>query len=360
VLAEFGAQFANMFAVVLIVAAGITFVAYALSAPRDSAALVLAIGILGVVLLNAVIGFAQEHAAERTAEALQALVPATARVIRDGELAEIPAVDLVPGDLVMLDAGDAISADCRLIDAHDLLVEMAALTGESRPTPRISDAVPQVQAADARNCVFMGTSVVNGSGRAVVFATGLATEFGRIYRLTAEMPSEDSPLQREVTVMARRVAAVAIAAGLGLFAIRALASNDVVSSFVFALGVMVALVPEGLPATMSVSLAVAVRRMARRHALIKRLTAVEALGSTTVICTDPDGEVEDAGCADNVLRAGGLCCDARLVPPDPARRQGWRVLGETTEGAILVAAAKGGVDLAAEQDRSPSPGPSAR
>jgi Ca2+-transporting ATPase len=230
---------------VLIVAAGITFVAYALSTPRDPASLVLAIGILGVVLLNAVIGFAQEHAAERTAEALQALVPATARVIRDGELTEIPAVDLVPGDLVMLDAGDAISADCRLIDAHDLLVEMATLTGESRPTPRICDAVPQAQVADARNCVFMGTSVVNGSGRAVVFATGLATEFGRIYRLTAEMPSEDSPLQREVTVMARRVAAVAIAAGLGLFAIRALASNDVVGSFVFALGVMVALVPEG-------------------------------------------------------------------------------------------------------------------
>ena len=130
VLAEFGAQFANMFAVVLMVAAGITFVAYALTTPRSSANLVLAIGILGVVLLNAVIGFAQEHAAERTAEALQALVPATARVIRDGELTEIPAVDLVPGDLVTLDAGDAISADCRLIDAHDLLVEMAALTGE--------------------------------------------------------------------------------------------------------------------------------------------------------------------------------------------------------------------------------------
>ncbi len=383
VLAEFGAQFANMFAVVLLVAAGITFVAYALTTPRDTASLVLALGILGVVLLNAVIGFAQEHAAERTAEALQALVPAAARVIRDGELTEIPAVDLVPGDLVVLDAGDAVSADCRLIDAHDLLVEMAALTGESRPTPRISDAVPQAQVADARNCVFMGTSVVNGSGRAVVFATGLATEFGRIYRLTAEVPSEDSPLQREVTVMARRVAAVAIAAGLGLFAVRALASHEVVGSFVFALGVMVALVPEGLPATMSVSLAVAVRRMARRHALIKRLTAVEALGSTTVICTDktgtltkaemtvqvvwesgrehgvtgvgyaPDGEVEEAGGAGEVLRAGGLCCDARLVPPEPARRQGWRVLGDTTEGAILVAAAKGGVDLAAEQERTP-------
>jgi P-type Ca2+ transporter type 2C len=383
VLAEFGSQFANMFAVVLMVASGITFLAYGLSTPREAANLELAIGIFGVVLLNAVIGFAQEHAAERTAEALQAMVPSTARVIRDGELAEVPAVDLVPGDLVVLDAGDAISADCRLVDAHDLLVEMAALTGESRPTPRISDAVPQAQAADARNCVFMGTSVVNGSGRAVVFATGLATEFGRIYRLTAEVPQEDSPLQREVTVMARRVAVVAIAAGAGLFALRAVASRSVVGSLVFALGVMVALVPEGLPATMSVSLAVAVRRMARRNALIKRLTAVEALGSTTVICTDktgtltkaemtvqavwesgrqhgvtgvgyaPQGQVEGADSVADVLRAGGLCADARLLRPDPERRLGWRVLGDTTEGAILAAAAKAGVDLAAEEARTP-------
>jgi P-type Ca2+ transporter type 2C len=381
--AEFGRQFANMFAVVLIVAAAITFLAYAVSTPRDVSNLYLAIGILGVVVLNACIGFAQEHAAERTAEALQAMVPATARVIRDGELTETPATDLVPGDLVVLDAGDAISADCRLIDAHDMLVEMAALTGESRPTPRVAEAVAQTIPADARNCVFMGTSVVNGSGRAAVFATGLQTEFGRIYRLTAELPAEDSPLQREVTVMARRVAAVAIAAGALLFAIRAAASGSVAGSFVFALGVMVALVPEGLPATMSVSLAVAVRRMARRNALIKRLAAVEALGSTTMICTDktgtltkaemtvqtlwesgnahqvtgvgyaPDGQVTDAGAVAALLRAASLCSDARLQRPDPDRRLGWRVLGDTTEGAILVAAAKAGVDLAAEERRTP-------
>jgi P-type Ca2+ transporter type 2C len=383
VLAEFGSQFSNMFAVVLMVAAAITFLAYVLSLPRQAANLELAIGILGVVVLNATIGFVQEHAAERTAEALQAMVPSTARVIRDGELTEIAAIDLVPGDLVVLDAGDAISADCRLIEVHDLLVEMAALTGESRPTPRISEALPETQAADARNCVFMGTSVVNGGGRAVVFATGLATEFGRIYQLTAEMPQEQSPLQREVTVMARRVAAVAIAAGASLFALRALVSHSVVGSFVFALGVMVALVPEGLPATMSVSLAVAVRRMARHNALIKRLTAVEALGSTTVICTDktgtltkaemtvqtiwesghlhgvtgvgyaPEGEVEGAGRVAELLRVGGLCSDARLLPPDPVRRLGWRVLGDTTEGAILVAVGKAGIDPAAEEARTP-------
>jgi P-type Ca2+ transporter type 2C len=382
VLAEFGAQFANMFAVVLMVAAGITVFTYLLSTPRDSATLVLAIGILCVVLLNAVIGFVQEHAAERTAEALQAMVPATARVIRDGELTEIAAVDLVPGDLVTLDAGDAISADCRLVETHDLQVEMAALTGESRPVPRIAEAVPTEHRADARNCVFMGTSVTNGAARAVVVATGLGTEFGRIYRLTSAQKQQDSPLQREVNTMARRVAAVAIAAGGGLFAIRASASHQVVGSFVFALGVMVALVPEGLPATMSVSLAVAVRRMARRHALIKRLTAVEALGSTTFICTDktgtltkaemtvqslwesgrqhqvtgvgyaPTGDVTEPDSAVALLRAAGLCSDARLLAPDSQHRT-WRVLGDTTEGAILVAAAKAGMDLKAEEARTP-------
>ena len=387
-LAEFASQFTNMFALVLIAAAGITFATYVLSKPRDTAQLELAVGILGVVLLNAAIGFAQEHAAERTAEALQAMVPATARVLRDGEVVETSATALVPGDVVVLDAGDSISADCRLVEAHGVLVEMAALTGESRPTPRFADPVdPLTPVPEAANCVFMGTSVLNGRARGVVFATGLATEFGRIYRLTAEIPPEDSPLQRQVTAMARRVAAVAIGAGVALFALRVVVSHLVVGSFVFALGVMVALVPEGLPATMSVSLAVAVRRMARRHALIKRLPAVEALGSTTVICTDktgtltkaemtvqvawesghsheitgigyaPDGRVAGMSTAvTDLLRTAALCCDARLLAPEPTGRLGWRILGDTTEGAILVAAAKAGIDLAAEQRRAPRVG----
>ena len=384
VLKELAAQFANMFAVVLMVASGLTFLIYVLSAPRVVANLELAIGILGVVLLNAMIGFVQEHAAERTAQALQAMVPALARVLRDGELTEIPAAELVPGDVVVLDAGDAVSADCRLVEVRELAVEMAALTGESRPSGRVAEAAgPDAEVAEARNCVFMGTSVVSGGGKAVVFATGLQTEFGRIYRLTAEVPQEASPLQRQVSTMARRVSFVAIGAGIAVFALRALASHTITGSFVFALGVMVALVPEGLPATMSVSLAIAVRRMARRHALIKRLTAVEGLGSTTVICTDktgtltkaemtaqvvwesgrhhaisgvgyaPAGEVTDPEPAREVLRVGALCCDARLLAPDPVRALGWRILGDTTEGAILVAAQKAGLDLVAEEELAP-------
>ncbi len=386
VAVELAAQLTNMFAVVLMVAATLTFLTYFLSSPRDAANLELGFGILGVVVLNALIGFAQEHSAERAAEALQAMVPHTARVLRAGQLTEIRAEDLVPGDVVVLETGDAVSADCRVIEAHALSIEMAALTGESQPVGRIAEPVdPQVAPVDARNGVFMGTSVTTGTGKAVVFATGLSTEFGRIYRLTAEMPAEPSPLQRQVTDMARRVAAVAITAGALLFALRMLSGNSAALSFVFALGVMVALVPEGLPATLSVSLAIGVRRMAGRHALIRRLAAVEALGSTTVICTDktgtltkaemtlqqvyasgrlhavsgvgyaPVGAVEDLSPAvAGVLRTGALCSDARLLAPSGT--DGWRVLGDTTEGAILVAASKAGIDLAVEAAHRPRVG----
>ncbi len=385
IVREIVAQFANMFAVVLVVASALTFATYALTSPRDVATLELAIGILCVVGLNAVIGFAQEHAAERTAAALQAMVAHTARVLREGVLVEVDTESLVPGDVVTLEAGDAVPADCRVFEAHSLSVELSTLTGESRPVGRSVDpASSTTPAVEARDGVFMGTSVATGTGKALVYATGLSTQFGQIFRLTAEQVDEASPLQRQVTDMARRVAAVAIGAGIALFGLRAMTGSPVERSFVFALGVMVALVPEGLPATLSVSLAIGVRRMARRKALIRRLAAVEALGSTTVICTDktgtlttaemtlqrvytwehvsrvsgvgyvPEGEVEDVAISREVLRVAALCSDARLLAPTDGH--GWRVLGDTTEGAILVAAAKAGLDVLCETSRTPRVG----
>ena len=380
VTSEMAAQFRNMFVVVLVVAAALTFLIFFLTSPRDFANLILAFAILAVVSINASIGFVQEHSAERTAEALKAMVPNSARVLRAGLLTEVEAEELVPGDVVVLEAGDAIPADCRVIETHDMAVEMAAITGESAPVRRVADSVSAREITEARNCIFMGSSVTNGNGKAVVFATGLRSEFGRIYRLTAGLPPEESPLQRQVTDMARRVAAVAIAAGALLFILRVVTGNAVALSFVFALGVMVALVPEGLPATLSVSLAIGVRRMARQNALIKKLTAVEALGSTTVICTDktgtltraemtlqqifesarvhsvsgvgyvPIGEVEDPSQVVELLRVAGLCCEARLLAP--SGKEDWRVIGDTTEGAILVAAAKARLDLQAEGARA--------
>jgi P-type Ca2+ transporter type 2C len=379
---EIMAQFANMFVIVLVVASALTYATYLLTTPRDSATLELSIGILCVVVLNALIGFIQEHAAERTSEALQAMVTHTTKVLRAGVLVEVDSEDLVPGDVVVFEAGDAVPADGRVIEAHNLSVELSALTGESRPVGRTTDpASPERPAAEARDGVFMGTTIATGTGKAVVYSTGLATQFGQIYRLTAEQGEVASPLQRQVTDMARRVAAVAIAAGVALFGLRALAGSSLALSFVFALGVMVALVPEGLPATLSVSLAIGVRRMARRHALIRRLAAVEALGSTTVICTDktgtlttaemtlqriytwdhvsqvsgvgygPEGAVQNLDEVREVVRVAALCSDARVLAPSEER--GWRILGDTTEGAILVAAAKAGVDLAVEAQRTP-------
>ncbi|WP_225829937.1 cation-transporting P-type ATPase [Streptomyces sp. NK08204] len=375
------AQFTDLFAVTLLVASATTFLAYVLGRPRDPATLQLAVAILGVVLLNAGIGFAQEYSAERTAQSLQAMVPHTCRVLRDGRPQELPARELVPGDVVVLEAGDAVPADCRLVGAQDIAVNNAPLTGESDAVGRIAGPAPPGPLLEARNCVFMGTDLVAGTGKAVVFATGTATEFGRIFRLTAAAPRQQTPLQREVAVMARRVAGVALATGAVVFAVRVPGGQPFVATFVFALGVMVALVPEGLPATLSVSLAIGVRRMARRHALVKQLLAVEALGSTSVVCTDktgtltqaemtvvqlwadgvshtvtgvgyaPAGEVADARPVRELLRAAALCSNARLVPP--AGREGWRVLGDTTEGALLVAAEKAGVDPATEEARTP-------
>lgn len=374
-------QFTDLFAVVLLIASGITFLAYGLQEPRDEGTLQLAFAIAAVVLLNAVIGFTQEYSAERTAESLAAMVPRTCTVLRDGERAVLPVRELVPGDLLVLEAGDAVPADCRLVEARAVALNNAALTGESEPARRTADTVPPGPLLQARNCLFMGTDMVAGAGKAVAFATGTATEFGRIFKMTARAPRQRTPLQVQVAVMARRVASAAMVIGALLFAIRIPSGQPVVASFVFALGVMVALVPEGLPATLSVSLAIGVRRMARRHALVKKLLAVEALGSTTVICTDktgtltqaemtvtrlwargawhevsgvgyePAGAVDDPGPVRELLRVAALCCDARLLPPD--ERGGWRVLGDTTEGALLVAAAKAGVDIAGEEQRAP-------
>ena len=381
---QLAAQFTDLFAIVLLAASAITFLAYALEEPREPGTVQLAVAIACVVLLNAAIGFAQEYSAERTAQTLQAMVPHRCRVLRDGRPAEVDVQELVRGDVVMLEAGDTVPADCRLVEAHDLTVNNAAITGESEPVSRTAEADTAGDALRARNCVHMGTDVITGMARAVVFATAQATEFGRIYRLTAAAPQQKTPLQREVAWMARRVALTALAVGLLLFAVRLPTGQGTVSSFVFALGVMVALVPEGLPATLSVSLALGVRRMARHQALVKKLVAVEALGSTTVVCTDktgtltqaemtvvriwawddehavtgvgyePAGQVSDPEPVRELLRSAALCSDARLLPPVDGAR--WRVLGDTTEGALLVAAAKAGLDMEAEETAAPRTG----
>ena len=379
---RFARQFTDFFALVLLSASAVTLVAFLLG--RDLGNLQLSIAILGVVVLNAWIGFGQEFMAERTADALKAMVPERTRVMRGGIRAEVAAAELVRGDVVLLEAGDSVPCDGRVVEAHQLSVDNSALTGESRPVPRYSGAVENAGSpVDLANLVFMGTSVVTGTGRVVVRTTGLETEFGRIYRLTSLVPESVSPLQRQVAIMAKRVAGVAIIGGVIVFGLRLGARSPLVDVIVFALGVMVALVPEGLPATLSASLAFGVRRMARRNALVKRLLAVETLGSVSVICTDktgtltsaemtvqviwesgrshrvsgsgyaPEGSVEDTERVRSLLLTAALCSNAVLLPPQAGRRLGWRVLGDTTEGAFVVAALKAGIDLDTEIANAP-------
>ncbi len=306
VVRRFAAQFADLFAVVLQVAALITLLAYVLGSPRDVGNLQVAIAIIAVVLLNAVIGFGQEYMAERTAEALREMVPHRAVVLRDGERVQAPVAELVPGDVVVLEAGEAVPADCRVVEAHALAVNNTALTGESRPVDRMAGPVgPATARLDARDLVWMGTTVAAGTGKAVVVGTGAAAEFGRIFALTVRTTAERSPLQRQIALRARQVALAAFALGVLLFVVRLPAGGAVVASFVFALGVMVACVREGLPATLSVALAIGVRRMARRNALIKKLVAVETLGSTTVICTGKTGTLTRAEMTVQTIWAAG-------------------------------------------------------
>ena len=256
-----------------------------------------AIAIVGVVLLNATIGFFQEYRAEKATEALQKMVPQNAKVVRDGEVTIVAVADLVPGDLVQLEEGDSISADARLIRQYEMSTINIALTGESDAVRKTSDSIveEELAAINMPNLVFMGTSVASGTGQAVVFATGLETQFGHIFTLTSGVSDEKSPLQREIDVMARTVSIIAVICGIALFfAALLIFKFGAVPALLFALGVMVALVPEGLPATLSVALAIGVQRMAKENALIKKLMGVETLGSTNVICTDKTGTLTKA------------------------------------------------------------------
>jgi hypothetical protein len=235
----------------------------------------LTFAVLGVVLLNSAIGFFQEYRAEKATEALEKLVPQNAKIIRDRELQVIPAADLVPGDVIVLEEGDSISADARLVRQFEMSTNNIALTGESDPVRKTADPIleEQLEKINMPNLVFMGTSVATGNGRAVVFATGMQTEFGRIFELTSAVREEKSPLQRQIGGMARTVSKIAIALGLLLFFMGRFQGLNWLGGVLFALGVMAALVPQGLPATLSVALAIGVQRMAREKALIKKLSA---------------------------------------------------------------------------------------
>ena len=348
----------------------------------------LTIAIWLVNIINGAFSFWQEFRAEKATDALKKLLPAFSRVLRDGVEQKILAEELVPGDIVLLAEGEKISADCRLVDQAALRTDQATLTGESRPVNKTAEAVLQdkITYTELPNMVFAGTSVATGTGKAIVLSTGMNTEFGKIANLTQEMKEELSPLQLEMKNVTKMVTVIAVVVGIIFFIMAlVLAGIDPAESFIFGLGMIVAFVPEGLLPTVTLALAMGTQRMAKRHALIKKLSAVETLGCTSVICTDKTGTLtqnemtvralwlpsadQTAGLAYSLggtgyepigelslgdekvdaeqqfdvrmlLTAGSLCNDARLLEPDGAPGHGWTILGDPTEAAIKVAARK--------------------
>jgi Ca2+-transporting ATPase len=341
---------------------------------------VLDAAVIGAVLaLMAVIGFVQELRAEKAMEALKNMVTPRSRVRRNSQVAAVAAVDLVPGDLIVLEAGDRVPVDGRLIEATNLKVNESALTGESMPVEKhTSPLTGAVALADRKNMVYMGTVVTHGRATALTAATGMQTEMGRIAAAIQNVPQEKTPLQRSVDRFSRVMLFIvpgicALLALAGLY--RGLLPMDI---FLMVVAAAVSAVPEGLPAVVTVTLAVGMRAMAKRQAIIRRLVAVETLGSATVVCSDKTGtltlnqmtvsrlyadgrfyDVEGSGyepigeiradgqtvSAQNdatlecLLRAGALCNDALLTGAPPASS----ILGDPTEGALVVAAAKAGL-----------------
>jgi calcium-translocating P-type ATPase len=286
-LLVFAREFTHFFAIILWIGAALAFVAEQFDPGQGMGRL--GIAIVGVIFVNGFFSFWQEYKAEQAVAALRQLLPQKVQVLRGGTIVEILATELVPGDIVVLEEGNFVPADCRLIEASGLRVNTATVTGESLPKARTIEPSSEDSPLYAKNVVLAGTSVVSGQAHAVVYATGMRTEFGRIAHLTQTAGEASSPLQREIARLSRIVAALATGMGLAMFFIGQAMGLPAWENALFAIGIIVANVPEGLLPTVTLSLALATQRMAKRNALVRHLPAVEALGSTTTICSDKTG-----------------------------------------------------------------------
>jgi calcium-translocating P-type ATPase len=280
-------EFTHFFALILWLAAGLAFAAEWKDPGQGMA--MLGYAVLGVIVINGLFSFWQEYRAEKALAALRNLLPRLTTALRDGKAVQLPVAGLVPGDVVLLAAGDDVPADCRLIDAFGVRVNTANLTGESKPMARNAAAEPEEQPALRHDILHAGTSLISGEAKAMVYATGMHTEFGNIARLTQTAHEPLSPLQKEIARLSRLIALFATLLGAVFFMIGYMAGLSLWQNMVFAIGIIVANVPEGLLPTVTLSLALATQRMAKKNALVRHLPAVETLGAASVICSDKTG-----------------------------------------------------------------------
>jgi Ca2+-transporting ATPase len=389
-------QFENVLVIILLAAIVISVIEWLLQDPRETALPYEAIVITLIVVLNALLGFFQEARAERSVRALMALAAPESTVIRDGERQRVAADDIVPGDVVLVEAGDKIPADCRILEEANLHTDEAPLTGESMPVAKTARIVEgDVGLGDRVNMVYAGTVATYGRGRALVVATGMSTEVGKIANLLEAAERDPTPLQQELDRTGKRLTVVmlgicALVFAAGIFSAKALTLNVLLSMFLFAVALAVAAIPEALPAIVTIGLSLGVRRMAAAHAIVRKLPAIETLGAATVICSDKTGTltrnemtVRAIFCAGSVIEVGGsgyipegdflndgkplaaegpthrglaLTLTAATLVNDAALSNSegrWVVQGDPTEGALIVAARKFGIsdDSLARQPR---------
>ncbi|MBI4681612.1 MAG: cation-transporting P-type ATPase [Nitrospirae bacterium] len=356
---RFIAQFTHFLAILLWLAAGLCFLSEYIK-PGEGL-LSLGIAIVVVIFINAVFTFIQEYRTEKAVEALKKLLPFNVKVARAGEIREIRAENITPGDLIMLSEGDKVPADARVIESTGLTVNNAPLTGESESRPRSHETF-NGEFLESPNIVFAGTHIISGSGRAVAFATGMATEFGKIAHLTGGVHERLSPLQKEIARVTKIVAVIALTTGLFFFTLGLFVGRSFWHNFIFAVGIIIANVPEGLLPTVTLSLAMGSQRMAKKKALIKNLTSVETLGSVTVICTDKTGTLTQNRMAVQKVwtlerqQSGGR---GGVTPPlhlmtiaylcNNATFDNDKYKGDPTEAAILKAARDAIGDIKAER-----------
>ncbi|MFA5868933.1 MAG: cation-translocating P-type ATPase [Candidatus Bathyarchaeia archaeon] len=372
-LSIFLSQFKSILVVILAIAAAVSgYLAVVEGEPLTDSYV-----IVSILVLNAVLGFVQEYRAEKAVEALKKMVSPKVFVVRGGVEESIDSSGLVPGDLMVLQAGERIPADARVVEEFSLEVDEAVLTGESMPVEKGSEALP-VDAPEKSNMLFMGTSVAGGRGLAVVTSTGMSTVFGGIAEMVQEIDSEEPPLKRKLEAMGRQLGGISLALCTWVFLVGVLIyKTPIEETLLTSISLAVSAIPEGLPAVLTITLALGVSAMARQKAIVRRLASVETLGSTTVICTDktgtitknemtvtkitysgreidvtgagyePRGEFREHGApvdpvADPMLnlslKIGSLCNSATMTTSG-----GWSIHGDPTDGALLVAAAKAGI-----------------
>jgi len=384
-LVKFMANFTHLLAILLWIATALSFI---------SGSQEIGWSIIGVIVINAVFSFWQEFKAEQATERLKNMIPLHVKVVRDGQQKQIPAKELVPGDIIYLEEGDRISADARLIEAFEMKVVNAALTGESEPVRRNSETVLEedIPLIESPNIVFTGTSVASGSGTAVVFATAMSTQFGKIASLTQTIKEEPSPLQKQLMKVAQVIALLCLAMGGSFFFLGLITGKPLKEAFLLTIGILTANVPEGLLPTVTLALAMGVQRMAQRNALVKKLSSVETLGGATVICTDKTGtltqnemtvkhiwtplnlyEVTGVGYEPKgeflvngkalisskmreelglILRIGAFCNNSRLMQP-MVDNPSWTIIGDPTEGSLMVLLEKADISLELISEKYP-------